>query len=116
MSVLSILEDVLQTHPAVAEAAVIACPDKRLGEVPKAFIVSRRLASPRELIAWVADQVAPPRIRRVEFVEQLPKSRDGEILHGLLAAREQAAFASSDARRSLPWPQPPRSSSRALAA
>jgi acyl-coenzyme A synthetase/AMP-(fatty) acid ligase len=96
MSVLSILEDVLQTHPAVAETAVVASPDERAGEVPKAFIVPRRLASARELTAWVADQVAPyPRIQRVEFVEQLPKSRDGKILRGLLATRERAAFASS---------------------
>jgi acyl-coenzyme A synthetase/AMP-(fatty) acid ligase len=117
MSVLSILEDVLQTHPAVAQAAVVASPEKRLGEVPKAFIVPRRPASPRELIAWVADQVAPyPRIRRVEFVEQLPKSRDGEILRGLLAAREPAVFASLDAERSLPWPQSQRPTSQRRAA
>jgi acyl-coenzyme A synthetase/AMP-(fatty) acid ligase len=94
MRVLGILEDVLETHLAVAEAAVVASPDERLGEAPKAFVVPRRVASPRELIAWVADQIAPcPRIRRVEFVEQLPKSPDGKILHGALAARERAAFA-----------------------
>lgn len=117
MSVLSVLEDVLQTHPAVAQAAVVASPDERLGEVPKAVIVPRRPASPRELIAWVADQVAPcPRIRRVEFVEQLPKSPEGKILHGLLAARERAAFASSHPGPSPPWPQPHRSTSQPLAA
>lgn len=99
MSVLNILEDVLQTHPAVAQAAVVASPDERAGEVPKAFIVLRRLASPRELAAWVADQVAPlPRIRRIEFVEHLPVSREGRILHGVLAARERAVLASLDAR------------------
>jgi acyl-coenzyme A synthetase/AMP-(fatty) acid ligase len=89
MSVLRILEDVLQTHPAVAETAVVATPDERGGEVPKAkaFIVPRRIASPRELIAWVADQVAPfPRIHCVEFVDQLPEIR---------AARERTEFASS---------------------
>lgn len=47
--------------------------------------------------------VAPyPRIRRVEFVERPSGSRDGKILHGLLAAGEPAAFASLDAGRSLP--------------
>jgi hypothetical protein len=115
MSVLGILEDVLQTHPAVAEAAIVASPDERLGEVPKAFVVLRRVASPRELIAWVADQVAPyPRIRRVEFVERLPKSSDGKILHGLLAARERAAFTTSDIERSLPSPQPQRTAAGRL--
>ncbi|MCL2417907.1 MAG: hypothetical protein FWD04_01330 [Conexibacteraceae bacterium] len=98
MSAFTVLEDVLQTHPAVAEAAVIAIPDERLGEVPKAYIVRRRFASPRELIAWVADQVAPyPRIREIEFVETLPKSRDGKVLHWLLAVREQAVSADSSA-------------------
>jgi acyl-coenzyme A synthetase/AMP-(fatty) acid ligase len=61
--------------------------------------------------------VAPyPRIRRVEFVEWLPRSRDGKILHGPLAAGERAAFASLDAGRSLPWAQPQRATSRPLTA
>jgi acyl-coenzyme A synthetase/AMP-(fatty) acid ligase len=59
--------------------------------------------------------VAPyPRIRRVEFVERLPRSRDGKILRGLLAVGERAAFASLDAGRSLPWPQPQRATSQPL--
>jgi acyl-coenzyme A synthetase/AMP-(fatty) acid ligase len=57
-----------------------------------------------------------PRIRRVEFVERLPRSRGGRILHGLLAAGEQAAFASLDAGRSLPSPQPQRATSQPQAA
>ncbi len=72
MCVHTILEDVLLTHPAVAEAAVVPSADERAGGVILAFIVPRRSASPRELIAWVAEQVAPfPRIRRVEFVDAI---------------------------------------------
>ena len=70
MCVHTILEAVLQTHPAVTDAAVVPSPDERAGGTLLAFIVPRRSASPRELIAWVAEQVSPyPRIRDVEFVD-----------------------------------------------
>lgn len=114
MSVHSILEEVLRTHPAVAEAAVVPSPDEHAGEVPKAFIVPRRAASPRDLIAWVADQVAPyPRIRRVEFVQLLPKSSAGKVLRGMLADHERAAFAAANAGR---WLAPLEATSEELAA
>ncbi|MBV9003280.1 MAG: hypothetical protein JOZ98_24420 [Solirubrobacterales bacterium] len=72
MCVHTILEDVLLTHPAVMDAAVVPSADERTGGVPMAFIVPRGSTSPRELIAWVAEQVSPyPRIRRVEFVDAI---------------------------------------------
>ncbi len=72
MCVHTILEDVLLTHPAVGDAAVLPSAVDRAGGVLMAFIVPRRSASPRELIAWVAEQVSPyPRIRRVEFVDAI---------------------------------------------
>lgn len=75
--------------------------------MPKAFIVPRRVCSPRELSAWVADQVGPyPRIRRVEFVERLPKSPAGKILRGRLADRERAILLTLAGERSLFRPQP----------
>lgn len=86
------LERVLLSHPAVADAAVVRSPDEVAGEVPKAFIVLRSPASAEELIAWVAERVAPyKRVRRVEFVEEIPKSPSGKILRRLLLAREQPA-------------------------
>ena len=89
VSVHTVLEDILLTHPAVAEAAVVPSPDARAGEVPKAFVVLRRSALARELIAWVAEQISPyPRIRRVEFVEELPRSPSGKISRQLLVERE----------------------------
>jgi acyl-coenzyme A synthetase/AMP-(fatty) acid ligase len=97
MSVHTILEDILLTHPVVAKAAVVPSRDERAAEVPIAFIVARRSALARELIAWVAEQVAPyPRIRRVEFVDQIPRSPSGEILRRLLVER--------DCGRSTIWP------------
>jgi acyl-CoA synthetase (AMP-forming)/AMP-acid ligase II len=85
------LEGVLLTHPAVADAAVIRSPDELAGEVPKAFIVLRRSATADELAGWLAERVAPyKRVRRVEFVDHIPRSAAGKILRRLLAEQEQA--------------------------
>ncbi len=84
------LEAVLLTHPAVADAAVIPSPDEEAGEVPKAYIVLKGQASEQELMDYVAERVAPfKKIRRVEFVDQIPKSPSGKILRRVLAQKER---------------------------
>ena len=84
------LEALLLTHPAVADAAVIPSPDQDAGEVPKAFVVLRGAVSPEELMAFVAERVAPSkRVRRMEIIDQIPKSPSGKILRRLLVERER---------------------------
>src|SRR5262249_17469269 len=79
------LEAVLLAHPAVADAAVVPSPDERAGEVPKAFVVLKTAATADDLVAFVAARVAPyKKVRRVEFVEQIPKSPSGKILRRIL--------------------------------
>jgi acyl-CoA synthetase (AMP-forming)/AMP-acid ligase II len=84
------LEALLLTHPAILDAAVVRRPDEEAGEIPKAFIVLKpdaaSKATPAEAImAWVAERVAPhKRIRRIEFIEQVPKSASGKILRRML--------------------------------
>ena len=86
------LEGVLLTHPAVGDAAVVQSPDEVAGEVPKAFIVLRGSASADELVGWLAERVAPyKRVRRIEFVDQIPKSASGKILRRLLVEQEHVA-------------------------
>jgi len=82
------LEAVLLAHPAIADAAVIPSPDEFAGEVPIAFVVLKGSVSPAEIIDFVSERVAPyKRIRRVEFVDQIPKSPTGKILRRVLAQR-----------------------------
>jgi acyl-CoA synthetase (AMP-forming)/AMP-acid ligase II len=90
------LEALLQTHPAVLDAAVVRKADEEAGEVPKAFIVLKaddasRATTPEALMAWIASRVAPhKRIRDVEFIDQIPKSLSGKILRRVLIDRERA--------------------------
>ena len=82
------LEAVLLSHPAIADAAVIPSPDEKAGEVPIAFVVLKKSATPDEIIDFVAERVAAhKKIRRVEFVDQIPRNPAGKILRRLLVQR-----------------------------
>jgi acyl-CoA synthetase (AMP-forming)/AMP-acid ligase II len=79
------LEALLSTHPAVAECAVVPRPDDRCGEVPVAVVVPRADVEADELMAWVAERVAPhKRLRAVRFADAIPRTPAGKILRRLL--------------------------------
>jgi long-chain acyl-CoA synthetase len=77
------VEDLLYTHPAVREVAVIGVPDPERGETVKAFVSLKAgtAVTPAELIAYGRDIMAAykyPRI--VEIIDELPKTTTGKIL------------------------------------
>ncbi|XP_020586810.1 4-coumarate--CoA ligase-like 5 [Phalaenopsis equestris] len=77
------LEHILHSHPEIADAAVIPYPDEDAGEIPMAFIVRRPRSSisSAAVMDFVGKQVAPyKKIRRVEFIDTIPKSPAGKIL------------------------------------
>ena len=58
---------------------MIPNPDHDAGEIPVAFIVVKESVSADDIINFVRERVAPhKRIRRVEFVDQIPRNADGE--------------------------------------
>jgi acyl-CoA synthetase (AMP-forming)/AMP-acid ligase II len=86
------LEALLHEHPAVLDAAVIPKPHLEGGEIPKALVVLRDgfQASPEELMAFVAEKVAPyKKIREVEYLSVVPKTASGKILRRDLIERER---------------------------
>ena len=81
------MEEVLASHPAVAECAVIGVADTIKGQVPRGFVVLKSGASadpgavPAELVKLVRDQIGPvAALRQVDVVAALPKTRSGKIL------------------------------------
>jgi acyl-CoA synthetase (AMP-forming)/AMP-acid ligase II len=94
------LEALLLSHPNVADAAVVGSPDEEAGEVPKAFVVPRAPVSEDELVVFVAGRVAPyKKVRRLEFIEQIPKSPSGKILRRILVERERRVAVPAGADR-----------------
>jgi len=73
---------------------VIGIYDERGDEVPKAFVVraAGSAATEDDVLAHVAAHTAPyKRVRRVEFIDAVPKAASGKILRRELRAREREA-------------------------
>jgi len=81
------VEDVLLTHPAVAEAAAFPVPDEKYGEQVGVVVVLRGQATQKELAAHCADRLAAfKRPARVTILPEIPKGPTGKIQRRTLAA------------------------------
>jgi acyl-CoA synthetase (AMP-forming)/AMP-acid ligase II len=86
------LEALLAAHPAVADAAVLGREDPAHGEVPVAVVVPRPGADPdpEQLLAWVAERVAPhKRVRAVRFADAIPRTPSGKLLRRALRDQDR---------------------------
>jgi len=86
------VEQAIVKHPAVLEAAVVAAPDERWGEVPKAFVALKEghSATEDEIIEFVKGRIARFKApKAVEFGE-LPKTSTGKVQKFLLREKEWA--------------------------
>ena len=79
------IEEFLQEHPAVVEAAVVARQDKMRGEVPVAYVVLESLVDTAVLLELCREKLASFKVPR-EFVvvEKLPRNAMGKVLKNLL--------------------------------
>jgi long-chain acyl-CoA synthetase len=80
------VENLLNTHPAVHEAAVVGVQDPQWGERVKAVVVlnDQHIAAD-ELVAWCRDKIAGYKVPRlVEFVDVLPRNAAGKVIRRAL--------------------------------
>ena len=88
------IESALLEHPAVAESAAVAKPDKVNMEVVKAFVVLKPGFAPSddldlEIMNFIRKRLSPLAMpQEIAFVDSLPKTRSGKIVRRVLRAQE----------------------------
>ncbi|MBI2208415.1 long-chain-fatty-acid--CoA ligase [Candidatus Woesearchaeota archaeon] len=85
------VEEVVNSHPAVLESAIIGVPDKYFGEAVKVFVVLKKgkKAAEEEIIAYCKEKLASyKKPKYVEFIDALPKNSMGKVQKNVLRERE----------------------------
>jgi propionyl-CoA synthetase len=87
------MEEVLSSHPDVAECAVIGVEDQMKGQLPLGFLVLKSGVTKEadevvaEIVALVRQQIGPvAAFKQATVVQRLPKTRSGKILRGTMQA------------------------------
>ncbi|MEE8395944.1 MAG: AMP-binding protein, partial [bacterium] len=83
------VENVLYTHPDVADVAVVARPDEKWGEVPVAFVTPKagRQLTAEEIIGFCRDKIAHFKAPQAVFFEPLPRTSTGKVQKYVLRER-----------------------------
>jgi acetyl-CoA synthetase len=95
------VESALVEHPSVVEAAVVPAPDPLRLAVTKAYVtlasgVENNEETARDILRFARTKLAPHlRVRRLEVVDELPKTVSGKIRRVELRSREQELYAAS---------------------
>jgi fatty-acyl-CoA synthase len=87
------VEEVLYRHPAVMEAAVVAKPDEKWGEVPCAFVTLKPgapIVAEADIIRWCRDNLARYKAPKHVVFGPLPKTSTGKIQKYALRAQAKA--------------------------
>ena len=89
------VEDTLQEHGSVLEAAVVGKKDQILGQLVKAFVVLRPGQSPseelgEELRKMTRELIAPYKVpKEIEFIDEFPKTVTGKIIRRGLREKDE---------------------------
>ena len=98
------VEDVLYTHPAIQEAAVVGIPDEYRGENVAAFVTLQSgpeadAVTEDEIVEFCREKLASYKApRQVTIIDELPKTSSGKILRRTIRADAVAAAEAAKAR------------------
>jgi fatty-acyl-CoA synthase len=84
------VENAIEEHPQVLEAAVVGVPDPEWGERVKAFVVARsgERIDGEQLKQFLRERIAGPKVpREYSFIDALPRNPTGKVLKNELRAR-----------------------------
>jgi malonyl-CoA/methylmalonyl-CoA synthetase len=83
------VEELINTHPAVSESAVIGVPDKCFGEAVKAFVVLKDSITGEEITAYCKQKLSSyKKPKYVEFIDELPRNSMGKVQKNVLREKE----------------------------
>ncbi|MBN2823754.1 MAG: AMP-binding protein, partial [Campylobacterales bacterium] len=99
------IETVLNTHPNILEAAVVALQMDDRGDVPYAAVVANKRLDEKTLLQWIVQYLGWKRPQRVFFFKQLPKSPQGKIMKKDLIAMIEEELIKEKEPKSIKYPK-----------